>query len=103
MAENLVIPIPGDLVYYKLGNEWNRPGELRPAMIVRVWSDTTVNLLIFVDGDNDKFMGAEGWETVPSYTAWKTSVPRIENVKEGSGAGWFYPEIVWEPVGMTLE
>lgn len=101
MVDNLVVPIIGDLVYYKLGNEWNRPGELRPAMIVRVWSEFTVNLLVFVDGDNDKFMGAEGWETVPGHTLWKTSVPRIENAEEGPGASWFYPELVLEPVEIT--
>lgn len=90
-------PALGASVYYKLGNDWNRPGEVRPAIIVRVWTPQTVNLLIFLDGDNDKFVGADGWEMVPGHVLWKTSVPYAEDTPDGPGASWNWGKQILEP------
>lgn len=42
----------GQIVNYVLHDGRNK-GKIRPAIIVRVWGDTCVNLQVFVDGDND--------------------------------------------------
>ncbi len=56
-------------------------GEVRPAVVVRVWpqSDGLVNLNVFVDFLNDKC------ETSP---IWKTSVRYDENKEPGT---WHWP------------
>jgi hypothetical protein len=51
----------GTIVHFVLG-EGNRKGEERPAVIVRVWTDSLVNLLVFSDSENDK-----EYTTVPVY------------------------------------
>ncbi len=80
-------PPVGAIVDYVLGDEWIHKGEARPALIVRVWGKTTVNLLVFLDGDNDKRVGDHGWETVPGFTLWKTSVVYDDT---GLGNRWNY-------------
>jgi len=45
-------PSIGRIVRYVLA-DGPQKGESRAAMIVRVWSDTCVNLLVFLDGYND--------------------------------------------------
>lgn len=92
--ESVLLPVDGEMVYYTLGNEWNRPGEVRPAMVVRVWSTEVVNLLIFLDGDNDKFIGSDGWQTVPGHVLWKTSVPYAQQVP---AASWHRADPILEP------
>lgn len=86
--------IIGQNVDYVLGNEWNNAGEVRAAIIVRVWSPISVNLLVFLDGDNDKRVGADGWETVPGYVLWKTSVTFNEDELPGT---WNYGKSILEP------
>lgn len=92
--ENLIAPVDGEMVFYTLGSEWNHSGEVRPAMVVRVWSATTVNLLIFLDGDNDKFIGPDTWQTVPGHILWKTSVLYAE---QGRETGWHRADPILEP------
>lgn len=41
-------PTVGRIVHFHLSD-----GEVRPAIIVRVWSDTCVQLQVFTDGYND--------------------------------------------------
>lgn len=53
----------------------------RPGIIVRVWSDTCVQLQVFTDGSND------GEPNV----AWKTSVVYDEGKR---GYSWHWPEFV---------
>lgn len=66
----------GDTVLYALEDGINR-GELRPAIVVRRWSDDphgAVQLAVFVDGSND-YPGAAG------PVLWKTS--RTEGEHDG--------------------
>jgi hypothetical protein len=48
-------PVPvqvGDRVLLRIGGADETP-ELRPAVVVRVWTPETVNLQVFLDGHND--------------------------------------------------
>ena len=60
------VPSIGWVVHYVLP-DGRYPGEHRPAFVVKVWSETVVNLQVFVDGTND----------YPDYdgAVWATSVP----------------------------
>lgn len=91
---NTIMPVDGEMVFYTLGSEWNNPGEVRPALVVRVWSEEVVNLLVFLDGANDKFIGPDGWQSVPGHVLWKTSVPYAE---AGPGASWHRADPILEP------
>lgn len=59
-------------------------GEVRGAIVTRVWNDTCVNLQVFTDGSND----GDQYSTAKGPT-WKTSV-----VMGGPGTPgtWFHPE-----------
>lgn len=92
--ETLLEPALGSTVYFTLPAEWNHAGEQRPAVVTRVWSATTVNLLVFLDGDNDKRVGTHDWETVPGYVLWETSVQLNENEIDGT---WNYGKAILEP------
>lgn len=92
--EHLLEPALGASVYYTLGGEWLAKGEQRPAIVVRVWTPTTINLLLFLDGDNDKRVGPDGWQTVPGHVLWKTSVTFNENEVGGT---WNYGKQILEP------
>ena len=43
-------PSIGRVVHYVLPADARYPGEHRPALIVKVWNDSSVNLQVFVDG-----------------------------------------------------
>ena len=45
-------PTIGRIVHFKL-NEGTSKGQIRPALIVRVWNDTCVQLHLFLDKAND--------------------------------------------------
>lgn len=80
----LRMPKVGDWVFYKLAG-----GCLRPALVVNVFDSggygPHVNMLIFMDGSNDKGQWAMGAEDVPCM-AWMPSVP------QGDGPGqWQFP------------
>jgi hypothetical protein len=84
-------PTVGRIVNYVLNN-----GEIRPAIIVQVWSDTCVNLRVFFDGSNDA--AAEGFDyglTAAAFGAeWRTSVCYAEptdGVVEFRAHTWFWP------------
>ncbi|MHB8928853.1 MAG: hypothetical protein ACYC9Q_14625 [Bacillota bacterium] len=70
------LPKVGDWVFYKLGNEC-----LRPALIVRVWSPTCCNLVVFLDGSNDT--NPDG-----GCVSWTTSI----TCGDGPGQWQFPPE-----------
>jgi hypothetical protein len=75
-------PQVGRIVHYVLYN-----GEIRPAIIVRVWGDEMVNLRVFFDGSNDA--GEESYGT-----EWRTSVHYAEPVDgatEFETHTWFWP------------
>jgi len=61
IIEKIKKPSIGRIVAYVLAEGPNK-GQDRPAVIVRVWSDTTVNLQVFTDGDNDG-LPAVKWDT----------------------------------------
>jgi hypothetical protein len=82
-------PAVGRIVEYRIDEH-----EVRPAMIVRVFTPECVNLQVFVDGVNDlgpcpKFNGEEGRRGL----AWRTSV------KRGDGPG----EWNVQPAGLLPE
>jgi hypothetical protein len=67
-------PTVGRIVEYVLKDRYGKL-QIRPAIIVRVWSDTCVQLQVFTDGTNDG----------PDYASgiyWATSVMRCENKSE---------------------
>ena len=68
----------GRTVHYVLDKGPNA-GDHRPAVIVRVWTDTLVNLQVITDDENDKL----------NPTEWRTSVPLDESKKNGT---WHWPE-----------
>jgi hypothetical protein len=49
----------GDVVHFVL-DTGPHVGECRPAMVVRVWSNTCTNLLVFTDAGNDDPYAAFG-------------------------------------------
>jgi hypothetical protein len=74
-------PTVGRIVCYTLEDGPNA-GKVRPAVIVKVWSDTCVNLRVFLDGTNDS---PDGWSL---FNEWKTSV--LEG-QPGENFRWFWP------------
>jgi len=83
------MPSPGRMVHYVLKN-----GEHRPALVLRTWSATCVQLAVFLDGANDN--GQVPYETYyfqnGNLTVWKTSVMQDEETK--AQATWHWPEYV---------
>lgn len=51
-------------------------GDVYPAMVVRVWSDTTVNLQVHLDGAD---------------TYWRTSATLGDSEDENDTGVWFWP------------
>lgn len=71
-------PTIGRIVHVRIGGEDDRP-ELRPALIVRVWSDTCCNLQVFLDGTNDRVERLDGeCKRTESGIVWCTSVSQGE-------------------------
>jgi hypothetical protein len=67
-AQKFFVPIKptvGRTVLYVLG-EGSNLGQIRPAIIVRVWSDNCVQLQIFTDGENDQLPNVH-WATSVLY------------------------------------
>lgn len=78
----------GRIVHVRIGGEDAEP-VLRPALVVRVWGDTCVNLQVFLDGTNDQHVGPLGGEVarVPALgIAWCTSVTQGDKLGE-----WRWP------------
>ncbi len=87
-----IIPKPsvGRIVHYVLGGPAdaetvnpNSTGEHRPAIIVRVRDERTVQLQVFTDGHNDRANHPEG-------LMWRTSVHEDEDTK--APGTWHWPE-----------
>lgn len=81
----MTIPTVGRIVHYVMSSEHPRAsGEIRPAVIVRRWSDDpegAVQLQVFTDGGNDGNECASG-------VVWKTSVRHDEGKAPGT---WHWP------------
>jgi len=73
-------PTVGRIVHYVL-REGRNTGEHRPAIIVRVWTDTTVQLQVFTDKTNDDMTDG---------VIWQTSV-MLDDSSEKIGT-WHWPE-----------
>lgn len=77
------VPSVGRIVHYVLPDGRSK-GEVRPAIIIRVWSQTCVNLQVFIDHTNDY--------PIPQVEdLWRTSV--MEGDKDQLGT-WFWPPFV---------
>lgn len=79
-------PLIGQVVHYVLPAGPSM-GEHRPAVVVREWSEDTVNLQVFIDGSNDGY----------PYTrpcVWVTNVRRSETGESGT---WHPIEVPPEP------
>lgn len=65
----------------------------RPAIIVNAWGgkleDGKVNLLIFLDGNNDTENKAADFFGVSNYVVWSTSVSYSDNKEQNT---WHWPE-----------
>jgi hypothetical protein len=77
-------PSLGRIVHYVLP-EGPHAGDHRPAIVVRVWGDTCVNLQVFTDGDND-FNDSDPTQNV----LWVTSATLDPEGK--APRSWHWPE-----------
>lgn len=67
-------PNLGPMVLVRIGGEDGAP-ELRPAAVVKAWSATAINALVFLDGSNDDHHGRlQGEITRHGWIAWCTSI-----------------------------
>lgn len=57
-------PSIGRIVHYVLPNSHNNKGEIRPAVIVRIRSDTCVSLCVFLDKSNDHILNDQDMSSV---------------------------------------
>lgn len=74
-------PTVGSLVHYVLPDGIS-VGEHRPAIVVKIWTPTCVQLQVFTDSSNDGREYASG-------IVWKTSVVYDEGKQMGT---WHWPE-----------
>lgn len=80
-----ITPSIGRTVHFVMPN-----GDHRPAIIVRVWDHTAVQLQVFVDGSNDA--GLVHATELGQLTVWRTSVHQdADELKPGT---WHAPERV---------
>jgi hypothetical protein len=77
----------GRIVHYVLKDGPNK-GTCRPAIVVRVWSDTCVNLQVFTDGTEQP---NNSNDCLPS-VMWVTSALR-DDVDHGLHT-WHFPQLV---------
>lgn len=76
-------PTPGRIVNYVL-EKGPRTGEIRPAIIVRTYGETTVQLAVFTDGQYE----AGGNDKLPN-PYWVTSACYSETPQCGT---WHWPQ-----------
>ena len=76
-------PTVGRIVHYTLPDGRSQ-GEVRPAIVVRVWDESyrAIQLQVFVDQTNDGF---------DSGVVWKTSVMQSESGEPELGC-WHWPK-----------
>lgn len=87
-----MLPTVGRIVHYVLPRGRGK-GSIRPAEIVRVWSDTCVNLQVKLDGPNDAGMGQPDALGYDPLVVWASSASRGSPDLEGDEAlgKWFWP------------
>jgi len=66
---------------------------VRPAIIVRVWTDEVVNLSVFYDGTNDGYdvRGREELSGLDSLSEWATSV-HYDGSEKPAARTWHWPK-----------
>lgn len=70
----------GDIVLARVGGPDETP-ELRPAIVVRVWSEDCCNAQVLLDGINDRIDHLPGEQRRdPTGVAWCTSITRGDAV-----------------------
>lgn len=74
------VPTVGRIVHVRYADR------CQAAVVVRAWSETTLNLVVFRDGSNDAGDGGVGSDL----TRWLTSA----TLSEESGNHWHWPERV---------
>ncbi len=87
-------PTIGRIVLYRVGTDDQGLPVYRPAIIVKVWSPTLVNLQVFLDGTNDRLWKyVNGVDPLFAYEdeclkgmAWRTSIPEGEDI-----GNWSWP------------
>ena len=83
----------GLIVHVLIGHDFDGTPVLRPALIVRVWTDNCVNVQLFLDGGNDdryidNIAGAKPYIERGNAPVWLTSTTMGECVGE-----WRWPEV----------
>ncbi|MER5601526.1 hypothetical protein [Streptomyces sp. NPDC002265] len=75
-------PSVGRIVHVPMDPATNNGADAAPAVITRVWNDTTVNVRILADA-------------APAKSDWRTSLVLVESLSEGVGlCRWAWPERV---------
>jgi len=86
-------PTLGRVVFYTWFEQFSGKQKTNPARVVKVWSDTCVNLVVDLDGGNDHFSPMPGEQV--QLQAWATSVMRVEKPEdvpaEPHCSGWSWP------------
>ena len=80
------VPSIGRIVHYNVSDGDSADlkhnySETLPAIIVRVWSDRTVNLKVFTDGPNDVWLTSRELEDEPGQEgrwSWPPYVPPVK-------------------------
>ena len=67
-------------------------GQCYIADVVQTWSATTANLVLTLDGSNDRVLGG----TAEKFQVWKTSVPHSDVINDEGmhqdDSTWHWPE-----------
>lgn len=82
------VPSPGRVVHFVM-DSGQYVGEHRPAMVIKSWSDTCVQLAVFIDGFNDYPFNPLG----DSLLRWVTSV-QLDESENPAPRTWHWPEYV---------
>jgi hypothetical protein len=93
---NQPTPSVGRIVHIAMDPAANNGGDIAPAVITRVWSDTCVNLRVLIDGPNvDWRTSVTLWESREALDAHHAQLVADGIVVEGSRpVGAFWPERV---------
>jgi hypothetical protein len=72
-------PSVGRIVHVPVEPSTSNGADVAPAVITRVWNDTTVNVRVLADAP-------------PSATDWRTSLVLVDDLDDGEGlCRWIWP------------
>lgn len=73
------VPSLGRIVHVPMDPATNNGADVAPAVITRVWNDTTVNVRLLADA-------------APCATDWRTSLVLVDTLDQGDGlCRWTWP------------